>query len=184
MADGTAVESKTVLPRMAEIPGVRVPPETTRAMRLDYGPEAHLGRTTTLPAVRGEDYPALVSQVDGDSYNETAGIRLPDLTVPVATYTGWNQRHPDIGNPDLYIGITGGLAGWVLPLPTTREDREASSDPRPSIGERYRSREEYLSRVRAAAAALVDERYMLQEDMEGVVQQAAERYDRFLEGSE
>ena len=107
-------------------------------MRLDYGPEAHLGRTTTLPAVRGEDYPALVSQVDGDSYNETAGIRLPDLTVPVATYTGWNQRHPDIGNPDLYIGITGGLAGWVLPLPATREDREASSDPRPSIEERYR----------------------------------------------
>ena len=184
LADGTAVESKTVLPRMAEIPGVRVPPETTRAMRLDYGPEAHLGRTTTLPAVRGEDYPALVSQVDGDSYNETAGIRLPDLTVPVATYTGWNQRHPDIGNPDLYIGITGGLAGWVLPLPATREDREASSDPRPSIEERYRSREEYLSRVRAAAAALVDERYMLQEDVEGVVQQAAERYDRFLEGSE
>ena len=59
LSDGTAVESKTVLPRMAEIPGVRVPPETTRAMRLDYGPEAHLGRTTTLPAVRGEDYPAL-----------------------------------------------------------------------------------------------------------------------------
>ena len=125
-----------------------------------------------------------MSQVDGDSYNETAGIRLPDLTVPVATYTGWNQRHPDIGNPDLYIGITGGLAGWVLPLPATREDREASSDPRPSIEERYGSREEYLSRVRAAAAALVDERYMLQEDVEGVVQQAAERYDRFLEGSE
>ena len=184
LSDGTAVESKTVLPRMAEIPGVRVPPETTRAMRLDYGPEAHLGRTTTLPAVRGEDYPALVSQVDGDSYNEIAGIRLPDLAVPVATYTGWNQRHPDIGNPDLYIGITGGLAGWVLPLHATREDREASSDPRPSIEERYRSREEYLSRVRAAAAALVDERYMLQEDVEGVVRQAAERYDRFLEGSE
>ena len=184
LSDGTAVESKTVLPRMAEIPGVRVPPETTRAMRLDYGPEAHLGRTTTLPAVRGEDYPALVSQVDGDSYNEVAGIRLPDLAVPVATYTGWNQRHPDIGNPDLYIGITGGLAGWVLPLHATREDREASSDPRPSIEERYQSREEYLSRVRAAAAALVDQRYMLQEDVEGVVRQAAERYDRFLEGSE
>ena len=184
LSDGTAVESKTVLPRMAEIPGVRVPPETTRAMRLDYGPEAHLGRTTTLPAVRGEDYPALVSQVDGDSYNEVAGIRLPDLAVPVATYTGWNQRHPDIGNPDLYIGITGGLAGWVLPLHASREDREASSDPRPSIEERYRSREEYLSRVRAAAAALVDERYMLQEDVAGVVRQAAERYDRFLEGSE
>ena len=184
LSDGTAVESKTVLPQMAQIPGVRVPPETTRAMRLDYGPEAHLGRTTTLPAVRGEDYPALVSDVDDDSYNEVAGIRLPDLAVPVATYTGWNQRHPDIGNPELYIGITGGLAGWVLALPATREDREASSDPRASIEERYRDRDEYLSHVREAAAALVDERYMLQEDVDGVVRQAAERYDRFLDGSE
>ena len=179
LSEGTAVESKTVLPRMAEIPGVRVPPQTTRAMRLDYGTEAHLGRTTTLPAVQGEDYPALVSDVNEDR-NEVAGIRLPDLSVPVATHTGWNQRHPDIGNPDLYIGITGGLAGWVHPFPTTRAAREETGDPRLSIEERYPNRDDYLSRVKDAALDLVGERYMLEEDVDGVVKQAADRYDYFL----
>ena len=62
-------------------------------MRLDYGPEAKNGRTTTLPPVAGEEFPALVANVDDDC-NEIGGIRLPDLTVPIATYTGWNLRHP------------------------------------------------------------------------------------------
>ena len=179
LSKGTAVESRAVLPKFAKLPGLRVPRQTTRAIRLDYGPESHFGRTITLPAIEGEEYPALVSDVD-DSYNEVAGIRLPDLTVPVATYTGWNLRHPDIGNPNLFIGITGGLAGWVLPFPVTREDREASADLRVSIEERYATREDYLARVRDAAVSLVEEGYLLAEDVEGVVEGAALRYEYFI----
>ena len=179
LADGTSVPSRGLLERFARLPAVRVPPQTTRAMRLDYGPETHLGRTLTLPPIEGEEYPALVSDVDEDC-NEVAGIRLPDLAVPVATYTGWNLRHPDMGNPDLFIGITGGLAGWMLPFPATPADRQASRDPRRSIEERYPSREDYLRLVGAAAESLVNERYMLAEDVEGVVEQAAARYDFFL----
>ena len=179
LSDGTAVESHTLLPKLAQLPGVTVPSRTTRAMRLDYGSEAHLGRTTTLPAVAGEEYPALVSDLDKDC-TEVAGVRLPDLTVPVATYTGWNLRHIDIGNTGLFIGITGGLAGWTLPFPTTRADREASGDPRFSIEERYPSEEEYLRRVEEAARDLVEEGYMLAEDVEGVVERAARRYSYFL----
>ena len=179
LSDGTAVESETLLPKFAGLPGMRVPPRTTRAMRLDYGPEAHLGRTTTLPAIQGGEYPALVSDINED-YNEVAGIRLPDLTVPVATYTGWNLRHPSIGNQDLVIGITGGLAGWTLPFPATRADRAAAGDPRLSTEERYSSRDEYLRRVREAAQSLVNEGFMLAEDIEEVVERAAWRYDYFL----
>ena len=152
-------------------------------MRLDYGPEAHLGRTTTLPAVQGEEYPALVSDVD-DTWNEVAGIRLPDVSVPVATYTGWNLRHQDIGNPDLFIGITGGFAGWILPLPASKVDREASGDPRPSIDELYGSKDEYLERVRAASRLLVDEGYLLAEDVDEVAKRAQLRFDRFLSGAD
>ena len=148
-------------------------------MRLDYGPEAHLGRTTLLPANEGEEYPALVSDLD-DSYNERSGIRLPDLTVPVATYTGWNLRDPSIGAPDLFIGITGGLAGWTLPFPATRAVRESSNDPRLSIQERYSSRKEYLRQVEAAGRDLVAEGYMLEEDLERVVERAGSKYDYFL----
>ena len=85
-----------------------------------------------------------------DDCNEIAGIRLPVLTVPVATYTGWNLRRPSIGNPELYIGISGGLAGWTLPFPATRGDRESLGAPRLSIEERYITREDYLERVERA----------------------------------
>ncbi len=176
--EGTAVESHTLLERFAQLPGVRVPPHATRAIRLDYGPEAHLGRTTTLPAVEGEEFPALVADLD-DSFNERGGIRLPDLSVPVATYTGWNLRDESIGNPNLYIGITGGLAGWTLPLPVTQADREAAGDPRSSIEERYTDRDDYLDRVTRAAQDLASEGYLLEEDIPEVVELAGRKYDYF-----
>ncbi len=75
------------------------------------------------------------------------------------------------------IGITGGLAGWTLPFPATRADREATGDPRVSIAERYRSREEYIWRVRVAAQTLVDQGYLLAEGVSGVEEGAARRYD-------
>lgn len=180
ITDGTAVESKTVLKKFAQLPSVSVPQQTTRAIRLDYGPETALGRTTVLPALEGAEYPALVSEID-DTFNEIAGIRLPDLTVPVGTYTGWNLRHPDIGNTGLFIGITGGLAGWTLPLSKTREDREGSRDPRFSITELYSSRKEYLRQVTNAAETLVTEGYLLTEDVTPIVDRAAWRYDYFLQ---
>jgi hypothetical protein len=178
LSRGTAVESRTLLAEFDKLPGVRVPPQTTRAISLDYGPESHLGRTTTLPAIGGEEYPALVSDIDEDR-NEIAGIRLPDVAVPVATYTGWSLRDASIGNPELYIGITGGLAGWTLPFRATRADRESAGDPRLSIEERYGSRGDYLERVEAAARALVEEGYMLVEDADRAVDGAALRFDFF-----
>ena len=176
--DGTAVESHTLLERFAQLPGVKVPTQTTRAIRLDYGPEAHLGRTTKLPADEGAEFPALVADLD-ESFNERGGIRLPDLSVPVATYTGWNMRDESIGNPGLFIGITGGLAGWTLPLPATQAGRESSGDPRVSIEERYASREDYLEQVTLAAMDLATEGYLLEEDVAEVVELAGRKYDYF-----
>ena len=178
ISDGSAVESHTLAAKFRGIPGVEFPERVTRAMRLDYGTEAHLGRTTTLPPIAGEEFPALVSNVDDDC-NEVGGIRLPDLTTPIATYTGWNLRHPDIGTPGLVIGITGGLAGWVLPFAPTSVARAAAGDPRPSIAERYASREDYMAQTRQAAEKLTGEGYMLSEDISDCVRKAAVRYDYF-----
>lgn len=178
LADGTAVPSHTLAAAFAALPGVRFPPRTLHALRLDYGPETHVGRTLKLPAVEGPAYPALVSSVDTDG-NEIAGIRLPDLTVPLATHTGWNLRHQEVGNPDLVIGITGGLAGWSLPFPATRADRAATGDPRLSLEERYGSREDYVQQVRAAAQVLVEHGYLLAEDLPWVEAGAVRRYDLF-----
>ena len=180
--DRTGVESYSLRERFERIPGVDFPPRVTRAMRLDYGDEAHLGRTVKLPAVQGEEYPAVVSNVDEDG-NEVGGIRLPSISVPLATNTGWNLRHPDNGNPDLVIGITGGLAGWTVPFHKTEPDREAAGDPRASIEERYDSRDEFLDRVRTAAEELVSGGYLLDEDVDREVETAGARYDYWMNGS-
>ena len=180
--EGTAVESEALLDRLRAIPGLAVPERTPKAIRLDYGPDVHSGRATVLPADVGEPYPALVSDLDGDG-NEVRGIRLPDVEVPVATYTGWNLRHPDIGNPDLFIGITGGLAGSTIPFAATREEREESGDPRLSIEERYADRNDYEQRVKDAVSGLVDAGYMLAEDTDEVMERALQKYDHYM-GSE
>jgi hypothetical protein len=95
--------------------------------------------------------------------------------VPLATYTGWNVRHADIGGP----GQTLSLLGSTMPFPATRAERQATGDPRLSIEERYPSREDYLHRVKQAAEALVQQGYLLAEDLPTVAEQASQRYDLF-----
>ncbi|HIB10500.1 MAG TPA: hypothetical protein EYO17_00990 [Dehalococcoidia bacterium] len=180
LSDGTAVDSQSVMDKFTGLPGVRVAAKTTRALRLDYGQDTHPSRLTKLPAEEGQEYPALVSDIDED-FNDRAGIRLPDLTVPVATYTGWNLRDASIGNPSLFIGISGGLAGWTLPFQKTAADRETTGDPRRSISERYDSRDSYLRQVEKAGQTLVDEGYLLAEDLPRVVERAGLKYDYFME---
>jgi hypothetical protein len=181
LEDGTAQESKDVMPNFAKLPGLNPPERLARAQRLDYGSELEQGRTLTLPAVQGEQFPAFVSVLN-DDLNEIAGIRLPELSVPLATFTGWNLRHPKHCNPDLFLGISGGLAGSTIPFPATRFQRESTGDPRLSIEERYHSREDYLQKLREAGKVLVGEGYLLEEDIEGIVQRSAEIWNVFTSG--
>ena len=66
-----------------------------------------------LPPNQGKFYGSLVSEVDDDG-NEIAGIRHPDVAVPLATSTPWNLRHPDVGAPYQIIGLTGGPRGSTV----------------------------------------------------------------------
>ena len=109
---------------------------------------------------------------------EIAGIRLPDLEVPVGTHTGWNLRAPESGAPEQMISMMG-LSNLFAP---TRALREAKGDFRPSIEERYKDRPAYLARVQEAAEALAGEGYILGEDVEIVVSACAERYDTAMAG--
>jgi hypothetical protein len=116
--------------------------------------------------------PLLVPQVDDDG-NERSGIRLPDVAVPLATYTGWNFRKPEIGAPTELVS----LLGSSIPFAATRAARDAAKDPRPSIEERYRSREDYLARVEQAADALVKSGYLLIDDEPRILQRAGDNWD-------
>ncbi|MGE3541261.1 MAG: alpha/beta hydrolase domain-containing protein [Candidatus Tectimicrobiota bacterium] len=174
LAEGTAVPPASTAATFRALPAVQFPTYLRAIVRLDFGLGSEEDILTLLPPKVGTPYPTLVSAVDVDG-NEVAGIRLPDLRVPLATYTGWNMRHAAMGGP----GQTLALLGSTLPFPATRAERQASGDPRRAIEERYASREDYLQQVQRAAEVLVQQGYLLAEDMATMLEQAAQRYARF-----
>jgi hypothetical protein len=172
LSDRTAVPRENVLAIFARIPGF-VPPDPTRlpfVRTVDMGSDEETG-VGRYPAREGAFYPALVSAVDADG-NEVSGIRLPDVAVPVGSHAGWNPRDPETGSPEQIVPMN----GLTLFFAPDAETRRRSGDPRPSIAERYASEADYRAKVRAAALALVRERYLLEEDIEMVVASAIERY--------
>src|SRR5439155_15191801 len=121
----------------------------------------------------GIPMPLLVPQVDEDG-NERSGIRVPDVAVPLATYTGWNFRNAAIGASGELVS----LLGSSIPFPATRAAREAAHDPRRSIEERYRSKADYLAQVERAADALVKAGYLLVDDEPRILQRAEDTWDQ------
>ena len=99
------------------------------------------------------------------------------ISVPVATDTGFNPRHPDTGGAGQLLEYL----GTTIPFAIDAAGREASGDPRPSIAERYPSCEDYLEQVRDAARKIVEERLILSGDVELCVFIAAERYDAVIQ---
>jgi hypothetical protein len=158
------------------IPGVTVPKDTHYAWRLDFGPDFRTkGIETIEPPKIGPSYPILIPQVDRDG-NETAGIRLPELAVPLATYTGWNLRSENIGAAEAIQSMVGSF----IPFPKTKAEREQSGDSRLSIEERYSSRADYLTKIEAAAKPLVGQRLLLDRDVEKVKEKAGARWDSLM----
>lgn len=139
---------------------------------------------TSIPGVRGANrllrgeggagtpLPYLVPQVDRDG-NELGGLRLPEVTVPLGTYTGWNFRNQKIGGTEQQVALMGGY----IPFASTKAEREQKGDPRLSIEERYQTRDQYLAQVRAAAAPLVKSGYLLADDVATIVQRASRHWD-------
>ena len=87
--------------------------------------------------MNGPIYPSFVPKTDSDG-NDIAGVRLPDVTVPLATYTGWALRSGAQANDGCEA------SGQYIPFARTAVERELSGDPRPSVEERYPSFGQYL----------------------------------------
>ncbi len=176
-ADETIIGAGELAELFRALPGVEFPEHHKVMRRLDFGPDRTV--PTVIPPGVGDAYPFLVSAADVDG-NEIGGIRLPAIAVPLATYTGWNVRHADIGGRGQVLSPGGTVAGGAIPFAVTRAERMASGDPRPSIEERYASRDEYLARVRELAETLVQQGHLLTEDVEVLVGQGAEVYDAIV----
>lgn len=109
----------------------------------------------------------LVPRVDRDG-NEIGGIRAVALQVPVGTHAGWNLRAKGFIEDELCY-----LNGMYVPFAKTREEREKSGDPRLSVEERYKDQADYMQQVSRAARTLVSERFLLPEDAERLIADAA-----------
>ncbi|HEX2458661.1 MAG TPA: alpha/beta hydrolase domain-containing protein, partial [Vicinamibacterales bacterium] len=120
----------------------------------------------------GAPLPLFVPQVDRDG-NPLASLRLPEVAVPLATYTGWNFRSNAIGGTEQFFPLLGGY----VPFASTKAERERNGDPRLSIEERYKSRDQYVGLVQESAARLVKEGYLLAEDVPAIVTHAGEHWD-------
>jgi hypothetical protein len=151
LSDGTLVpEDQIAFPAIAGVQSPRI---------VDHG------RTNGTPI------PLLVPQVGPDG-NELAGIRLPEIAVPVATYTGWNFRSESIGAPDMLVS----LMGSSIPFARSKADRELSKDPRASIAERYASHDAYMAAAGKVADALIQGRYVLAADRGQLMQRAEDEW--------
>jgi GNAT superfamily N-acetyltransferase len=169
IADGTLVPlEKYAFPA---IPGVNKPHEANQAWRLDFGPKWRDGILSIQPPKVGKAFAVLVPQVNEDG-NERSGVRLPEITVPLATYASWNLRDPSIGAPDQRVSFEGSY----LPFPKTADDRNRTKDPRRSIAERYSGREDYLSRYGRAVDQLIQQQWILSEDRSALMRRGEQEW--------
>ena len=128
--------------------------------------ELHIKNFSVQPPqnIPGTSYTILVPKVDADG-NDIGGVRSVAVQVPLATYTGWNQRREGLMENELC-----GNRGAHFPFAKTAADR--GNDPRPSLQERYGSQAGYVAKVEEASQKLVSEGFLLPDDAARVVQEA------------
>jgi hypothetical protein len=171
-SDGTLVAST---PQSVEgfpnIPGVAYNGILHTGDLWDFGPKFDDGIVTIMPPNSlGSPYPALVPKTDADG-NDIAGIRVPDVVAPLATYTGWGLRATPPNETNGAKLVDGCDAnGQIIPFAATKAAR--GSDPRLSLQERYGNaagtNANYVAAVKAAADALLKDRFLL--ELPGVAQ--------------
>jgi len=169
--DGMLVRPGKAAANFPKLPGMNFTGLYNRQLFLDYGPQILRGKMTIHPPspIGRNGYAILLPRIDADG-NDSAGIRLPAVQVPIGTYTGWNLRPRGLAEGEL-----AGLLGSFIPFAKTKAARRKSGDPRLSLEERYKSRDDYVRRISCAARALVEARYLLPEDAERMIAEAKKR---------
>jgi hypothetical protein len=163
-AAGTLLSLIEATAQFPVLPIVNFPTVLNELRLKDHGVE---------PPVEGVAYPVFVPAVDTDG-NAIGGIRHPLLDAPLATHTGWAVRVAGHAEGDLFT-----INGSMMHFAATESERRHEADPRPSIAERYGSRDAWVDRLSTAAAQLVADRLLLQEDADHLISAARESWDVF-----
>lgn len=144
-----------------KLAGVDPPVRVHNVFRLDFGPDFRSrGIVAYEPPVVGSPFAVLVPQVDADG-NEIAGVRTPQVAVPLAVHTGWNLRAPSIGSPEEMFSMVGSY------FPFAKE----------TVVKRYGNKAAYLGRVRQAAKSLAAGGFLLDRDLAAVEAVSAREWD-------
>ena len=128
-----------------------------------------------VPPKIGKTYTALVPLPDKDGLDK-GGVRLPDLAAPLGTYTGWNLLNAATGTPDRLARFDGSF----VPFARDENERLAANDPRPSIAERYATRDAYRQAYAGAALDLAEKGLILGSEVDQMVEKAGAFYDRLM----
>jgi hypothetical protein len=159
--DGTLVTGEEWRRQFPAIPGLALPSGPNTLPLLDFGPEFDAGLLNREPpaVVDAMGYPTLVPAVDEDG-NDVPGVRAPMVQAPLATYTGWALRARGYGHGALFE-----FNGSTVPFPASESERRITADPRRSIRERYAGVDDYAAAIERASRRLVEEGFMLEEDV-------------------
>ena len=173
LQDNTLVTLDEARAAFPAIPRVNFPTVINELALPNFGPGFGPagGRLTQLPPVLGSSrYQLFVPKPDRDGL-DIGGIRPMEVPAPTATLTGWNVRAAGHREGDLCS-----LSGSYIPFAKTRAERQASSDPRLSLEERYTDSDGFVKAVTEAARKLVRERFLLQEDADRYIRAATAAY--------
>jgi len=164
--DGSLVGLAAFREAFPAVPGARLMDSLYHPYRLAPGARWETdGLADHVPPLLGSRYVCLVPQVDADG-NELAGIRLPEVAVPLASFCGWSMRSAS------YSSTLKRNAGEVWPFAPTAAERESSGDPRLSVAERYPDADVYVARVAESLEELRGKRLLLDGDVERLMEQA------------
>ncbi len=143
--------AKGELIRFEDVKTQGAPRQPQRAWRVDYRGE---------PPTIGKIFPLLVPAIDADG-NEIGGVRMPEVSVPLAVYTGWNYL-ADSAAPKGYFND---MVGSTLPFSAS------------TVNKRYGNRAAYQDLVKAKALAMVSDGLLLERDVTQVVDRAGKEWD-------
>ncbi len=142
-------------------PGVKTPTRLHDVHRLDFGPDFRTrGIVTFEPPRMGPPFAILVPQVDADG-NDMAGLKTPQVAVPLAVHTGWNLRNPAIGSPEELFSMVGSYFPFA-------KDKVVS---------RYGNKQAYLGKMRSEAQRLIGAGYLLERDLAALEALSSREWD-------
>jgi hypothetical protein len=169
-ADGSLAPYAQWREAFPAIPGAVIPQSANSLPLMDFGAGFERGILDKEPPdiVDAEGYAILVPAVNEDG-NDVAGVRAPMVLAPLGTYTGWNLRSRGHGHGAMHM-----FDGSYIPFPDTPEERARTGDPRASNLERYDDAAGYARAVESAARYLLEERLMIEEDVERCIAAAAD----------